>query len=107
MSIFYVQYPKALREWPISKVRDLGLKGDETGEAGTGLECVLSSGQMLTLSFENGLVATIRTSGTEPKLKYYTELCATPGQGYISNRILEPFRICLMKKIFFSAIKKN
>lgn len=62
-------------------MRDLGIKGDETGEAGTGLDRPLSSGQMLTFSFENGLVATIRTSGTEPKLKYYTELCATPGQG--------------------------
>uniref|UniRef100_A0A1B0FP80 Alpha-D-phosphohexomutase C-terminal domain-containing protein n=1 Tax=Glossina morsitans morsitans TaxID=37546 RepID=A0A1B0FP80_GLOMM len=28
--------------------------------------------------FENGLVITLRTSGTEPKIKYYAELCAKP-----------------------------
>ncbi|XP_018334736.1 glucose 1,6-bisphosphate synthase [Agrilus planipennis] len=33
---------------------------------------------MITFSFENGFVATLRTSGTEPKIKYYTELCASP-----------------------------
>lgn len=36
------------------------------------------SSQMVTFYFENGLDATIRTSGTEPKIKYYTELRATP-----------------------------
>lgn len=28
----------------------------------------------LSLQFSNGVTATLRTSGTEPKLKYYTEL---------------------------------
>lgn len=37
------------------------------------------SSQMITFSFANGGVATMRTSGTEPKIKYYTELCAAPG----------------------------
>jgi phosphomannomutase len=32
---------------------------------------------MITFTFDNGLVATLRTSGTEPKIKYYTELCAS------------------------------
>lgn len=38
-----------------------------------------SSSQMITFTFSNGGVATMRTSGTEPKIKYYTELCAAPG----------------------------
>lgn len=38
-----------------------------------------SSSQMVTFTFSNGGVATMRTSGTEPKIKYYTELCAAPG----------------------------
>ena len=38
-----------------------------------------SSSQMITFTFSNGGVATLRTSGTEPKIKYYTELCAAPG----------------------------
>lgn len=38
-----------------------------------------TSSQMITFTFSNGGVATMRTSGTEPKIKYYTELCAAPG----------------------------
>lgn len=34
---------------------------------------------MITFTFANGGVATMRTSGTEPKIKYYAELCAPPG----------------------------
>ena len=34
--------------------------------------------QMITFYFENGSVLTMRTSGTEPKIKYYTEFCAPP-----------------------------
>lgn len=40
---------------------------------------VSSSTQMLTYEFENGCVLTLRTSGTEPKLKYYSELQGRPG----------------------------
>lgn len=43
-----------------------------------------SSSQMITFYFENGLDATIRTSGTEPKIKYYTELRASPENRYFS-----------------------
>ncbi|RZF37013.1 hypothetical protein LSTR_LSTR004701 [Laodelphax striatellus] len=39
-----------------------------------------SSSPMITFTFTNGLVATLRASGTEPKLKYYTELCAHPDE---------------------------
>jgi phosphomannomutase len=35
--------------------------------------------EMITFYFENGGVATLRGSGTEPKLKYYTELPGSPG----------------------------
>ena len=37
------------------------------------------SSQMITLTFENGVIITLRTSGTEPKIKYYSEICAEPG----------------------------
>lgn len=51
----------------------------------TGLFQVLptsKSSQMITFTFANGGVATMRTSGTEPKIKYYSELCAPPGNRY-------------------------
>lgn len=35
---------------------------------------------MLTLYFANGSVITFRTSGTEPKIKYYSEMVADPSQ---------------------------
>lgn len=34
---------------------------------------------MITFSLQNGVVATLRTSGTEPKIKFYSEYCAAPG----------------------------
>lgn len=34
---------------------------------------------MITFTLHNGLVATLRTSGTEPKIKCYAEYCAAPG----------------------------
>lgn len=39
---------------------------------------ISKSSQMITFTFENGLIATLRTSGTEPKIKYYAELCCDP-----------------------------
>lgn len=35
---------------------------------------------MITFSFSNGVVVTLRTSGTEPKIKYYAEMCANPSE---------------------------
>lgn len=40
---------------------------------------------MITFTLENGVVATLRTSGTEPKIKYYTEFCAAPGKSEVSS----------------------
>ena len=42
---------------------------------------------MITFYFENGCVATLRTSGTEPKIKYYTELACQPGDKYVYSAI--------------------
>lgn len=64
----------------IESVRDLttGFDSGQTDNKAT--LPVSSSSQMITFSFANGLVATLRTSGTEPKIKYYTEMCASPSQ---------------------------
>lgn len=40
---------------------------------------VTRNSHMITFSLQNGVVATLRTSGTEPKIKVYGEYCATPG----------------------------
>lgn len=46
---------------------------------------VSKSSQMITFTFQNGCVATLRTSGTEPKIKYYAEMCALPEQRSVAD----------------------
>ncbi|KAK2704286.1 hypothetical protein QYM36_016624 [Artemia franciscana] len=74
-------YPKSIMQgkYSISSVRDLTTGYDDSMPDKKAILPVSKSSQMITFSFANGLVATLRTSGTEPKIKYYTELCAKPG----------------------------
>ncbi|XP_073813716.1 phosphoglucomutase 2 [Musca autumnalis] len=73
-------YPKSILngEFAIANVRDLTTGVDTSQADGKATLPVSSSTQMITFTFENGLVITLRTSGTEPKIKYYAELCAKP-----------------------------
>lgn len=73
-------YPQSILndEFAIKNVRDLTTGVDTAQADGKALLPVSSSTQMITFTFENGLVITLRTSGTEPKIKYYAELCAKP-----------------------------
>lgn len=64
----------------ISGVRDLTSGYDNTKPGNRAVLPVSKSSQMITFTFNNGLVTTLRTSGTEPKIKYYSELCASPEQ---------------------------
>lgn len=73
-------YPTTCGEFAIKDVRDLTTGYDSSFPDKKAVLPVDSETQMITFTFENGCVATLRTSGTEPKVKYYTELCGTPGQ---------------------------
>ena len=64
----------------INGVRDLTTGYDNTKSDNKAVLPVSKSSQMITFYFTNGLVVTLRTSGTEPKIKYYSELCASPEQ---------------------------
>ncbi|XP_060803872.1 phosphopentomutase [Amyelois transitella] len=77
------QYPKKVGSCNISYINDFttGVKVPENVDRethlnviGTGLDQDYSSGEMIMFRCDNGLRVTVRTSGTEPKLKYYTEL---------------------------------
>ncbi|KAL0881164.1 hypothetical protein ABMA27_002279 [Loxostege sticticalis] len=77
------EYPKKVGSCEIVSVNDLkaGVKIPEVphGEAhlhvlGTGLDQDYTSGEMVMFRCSNGLSVTVRSSGTEPKLKYYSEL---------------------------------
>ena len=45
--------------------------------------------EMIMFEFSNKCTATLRTSGTEPKIKYYTELAGNPGETreVVSNKL--------------------
>ncbi|TKS68135.1 Phosphoglucomutase-2 [Collichthys lucidus] len=72
-------YPAECGRFSISAVRDLTTGHDSNQPDNKAILPTSSSSQMITFTFSNGGVATMRTSGTEPKIKYYTELCAAPG----------------------------
>lgn len=74
------QYPDSLLngKYKIVGTRDLTTGYDSSQEDLKVTLPVSRSSEMITFTFDNGLVVTLRTSGTEPKIKYYTELCAAP-----------------------------
>ena len=71
-------YPKTCGNYRIIGIRDLtvGIEADlrDNGEnKKPSLPCS-SSTQMITFYFDNGCEMTIRASGTEPKIKWYSEI---------------------------------
>jgi phosphoglucomutase / phosphopentomutase len=77
-----LQYPESILngKYKVVGVRDLTTGFDSNQPDKKAVLPFSRSSQMVTFDFDNGLVATLRTSGTEPKIKYYTELCASPQQ---------------------------
>ncbi|CAG9760995.1 unnamed protein product [Ceutorhynchus assimilis] len=65
-------------KYKIVSIRDLTTGYDNSQPDNKAILPVSSSSQMITFVFDNGLHITLRTSGTEPKIKYYSELCMTP-----------------------------
>uniref|UniRef100_A0A8C4RRP8 Phosphoglucomutase 2 n=1 Tax=Erpetoichthys calabaricus TaxID=27687 RepID=A0A8C4RRP8_ERPCA len=72
-------YPKTCGSFTVSGVRDLTTGYDSNESDKKAILPTSKSSEMLTFTFSNGGVATMRTSGTEPKIKYYAEICAPPG----------------------------
>ncbi|MCI4395072.1 hypothetical protein PGIGA_G00176170 [Pangasianodon gigas] len=78
-------YPKECQGFAVTGVRDLTTGYDSNQPDLKAILPTSKSSQMITFSFANGGVATMRTSGTEPKIKYYTELCAAPGNSDVTQ----------------------
>ena len=77
------QYPESLGggRFRVAAVRDLTTGHDSSQPDGRAVLPVSGSSQMVTFSFSRPeAVLTLRTSGTEPKIKWYSELRAAPGQ---------------------------
>ena len=75
-------YPKFVLDgkYRIKNIRDLTTGVDTSTADGKSTLPSSKSSQMITFTLENGTVITLRTSGTEPKIKYYSEYCATPDE---------------------------
>ncbi|KAL0206236.1 hypothetical protein P9112_001543 [Eukaryota sp. TZLM1-RC] len=65
-----------LEGYEIARIRDLTKPGLDTAFEDKKPKLPVSSSHMITWTFENGAVVTLRTSGTEPKVKYYSEMHA-------------------------------
>ncbi|KAK9520355.1 hypothetical protein VZT92_020248 [Zoarces viviparus] len=72
-------YPKTCGGVRIVHVRDVTTGYDSSRPDLRSVLPVTRSSHMITFTLQNGVVATLRTSGTEPKIKCYTEYCAAPG----------------------------
>lgn len=71
-------------KYTISTVRDLTTGIDTCQLDGKSLLPASKRSQMITFTFANGAVITLRTSGTEPKIKYYAEMCSSPEEKWVS-----------------------
>ncbi|XP_037632190.1 glucose 1,6-bisphosphate synthase [Sebastes umbrosus] len=78
-------YPKTCGGVRIDHVRDVTTGYDSSRPDLRSVLPVTRSSHMITFTLQNGVVATLRTSGTEPKIKYYTEYCAAPGNSEASR----------------------
>nr|CAD7572803.1 unnamed protein product [Timema californicum] len=82
-----ISYPTGILKgkYRITSVRDLTTGYDSSQHDKKAILPTSKSSQMITFTFNNGLVVTLRTSGTEPKIKYYTELCAAPEEQNVDH----------------------
>ncbi|XP_066555197.1 glucose 1,6-bisphosphate synthase isoform X2 [Amia ocellicauda] len=79
------QYPRACGGYDITHVRDVTTGYDSSQHDHKSVLPVTKSSQMITFTFQNGIMATLRASGTEPKIKHYAEFCAAPGKSDVSS----------------------
>lgn len=68
-------YPQTCGSSEIRAVRDIGRGYDSRHDDQRSILPV-SSGHMITFWLQNGITATLRTSGTENKIKLYAEICS-------------------------------
>jgi phosphomannomutase len=61
-------------------IQDITNGYDSTSTTGTSSLPQTPESHMIMYEFENGVSVTLRTSGTEPKIKFYTEIAGKPGQ---------------------------
>lgn len=74
-------YPTTVGPFKVVSVRDLTGNGYDSSQPDKKpILPTSSSSEMITFQFDHDCVATIRTSGTEPKIKYYSEISTNPNE---------------------------
>ena len=64
----------------VVSVKDVTKGFDTSAADGKSDLPVTPDSEMIMFEFDNGVSVTLRTSGTEPKIKFYTEIAGQPGQ---------------------------
>ncbi|TPP64290.1 Phosphoglucomutase [Fasciola gigantica] len=83
-----VGYPQQLGRFRIVGVRDLTTGYDDAYSDLKPRLPVSKSSHCITFRFENGTTLTIRTSGTEPKIKFYSELRSKPNSNQSEESLI-------------------
>ena len=84
-----LKYPSAIGKEKIKFVRDLTTGYDNQQKDNKAILPLSTSSEMVTFTLENGSIATLRASGTEPKIKYYIELITEPGKEDVGEVLKE------------------
>ncbi|KAJ2451337.1 AAA ATPase midasin [Coemansia sp. RSA 2336] len=110
-----LRYPRTIGGFPVSYIRDLtiGFEMNNVDQRAQPLTLseneyqpkfpVSPSSHMITFETRNGGRLTMRTSGTEPKLKYYLEVCNREGDREAAARDLDIMAQAVAKELVQSA----
>lgn len=75
------QYPTTVAGAKVLSIRDLATGLDTTRADKKAVLPVSAAAPMITFAFDNGVTMTIRGSGTEPKVKWYSEIISQEVEG--------------------------
>lgn len=78
------KYHDSFGRFKVASVRDVA-SGKDSGASDGLCQFPKAAGEMVTLRFENGAVLNLRPSGTEPKLKWYSELGSQDPQAAVKE----------------------
>ena len=87
----------------VKRIVDVTLGRDTAASDGRSELPVTADSHMLMFACANGVSLTLRTSGTEPKIKYYTEIAGSPASGDGAAEAGEEAGLAATLKAFVSA----
>ena len=103
------EYPMNCGRFGIRYVRDLTAGFDNEQPGNRPVLPVSASSEMITFTFENGAIITLRTSGTEPKIKYYCEYHAETKAAAVQelNELVDTMIATFLQPDFYGLIRPS